>query len=488
MMLSLSSWLSALLTSAWSPSRPSLEMSKFNRPPGTRSTLLNYALLMSPSIQELTSRCFAPIRVRLGFMVAMDSEITIIRRLINLPDNRDQALEGSSFFGTPIDLPKPSAVLELRERAKRYSSLENCEVMMKFCRIWFLITAVLLMTCLTCWGQKRKIIIDQDAAGPAGTDQQSILLLIQSPQAEVLGITVVTGDQWLNAEVAHTLRMLELIGRTDIPVVPGAEYPLVRRKEETELWEQRYGSVGWLGAWTPRLYHPAEELGEMPEGKPDSKPANEDAAHFLIRMVRKFPHEITIYEGGPMTNLALAISIDPEFAGLAKELVFMGASLNPQTTDPEFINSPRREFNLWFDPEAAHIVLRAPWKKIVCTPVDISVKTRMTSELINRIKAGDSPVARYVGTYTRLHGEYNYLWDELAAAAWLDPSLITQKETRFVDVNLDRGPGYGDTLSWGDRDKPKSDLQSVEVQVNLDLEKFYKMFVDLLTAATPKKN
>jgi len=359
---------------------------------------------------------------------------------------------------------------------------------MKFFRIWLLTTAVLLMTSLTCWGQKRKIIIDQDAAGPAGTDQQSMLLLIQSPQTEVLAITVVTGDQWLKAEVAHTLRMLELIARTDIPVVPGAEYPLVRRKEETELWEQRYGSIGWLGAWTPRLYHPANELGEIPEGKPTTKPADEDAAHFLIRMVHQFPNEITIYEGGPMTNLALAISIDPEFPGLAKELVFMGASLNPQTTNPEFINSPRREFNLWFDPEAAHIVLRAPWKKIVCTTVDISVKTRMTSELINRIKSGDSPAARYVGTYARLHGEYNYLWDELAAAAWLDPSLITARETRFMDVNLDRGAGYGDTLTWADRDKPAIEIRPVEVQVDLDLGKFYKMFVDLLTTPTPQKN
>src|SRR5258707_15337329 len=102
--------------------------------------------------------------------------------------------------------------------------------------------AALLLISFTSWGQeKRKIIIDQDAAGPAGTDQQAMLLLIQSPQTEVLGITLMTGDQWLKAEVAHTLRMLELIGRTDIPVVPGAEFPLVRRKEETELAEQRYG-------------------------------------------------------------------------------------------------------------------------------------------------------------------------------------------------------------------------------------------------------
>jgi inosine-uridine nucleoside N-ribohydrolase len=357
---------------------------------------------------------------------------------------------------------------------------------MKIGQLW-LLTAVLLTICLVSWGQdKRKIIIDQDAAGPAGTDLQSTLLLIQSPQTEVLGITVVTGDQWLKAEVAHTLRMLEIIGRTDIPVVQGAEYPLVRRKEETELWEQQYGSFAWLGAWTPRLYHPPDQLGDMPEGKPSTKPIDDDAAHFLVRMVRRFPNQVTIYAGGPMTNLALAISVDAEFPKLVKELVFMGASLNPETTDPEFINTPRREFNLWFDPEAAHIVLRAPWKKIVCTPVDISVKTRMTIELINRIKAGESPAARYVGTYARLHGEYNYLWDELAAAAWLDPSLITKKETRFMDVELNRGAGYGNTLTWTDRDKPKLQVQSVEVQDDLDTERFYKMFVELLTAPTPQ--
>ena len=359
---------------------------------------------------------------------------------------------------------------------------------MKFGRVRVL-AAIILMACLTASGQpKRKIIIDQDAAGPAGTDLQSTLLLIQSPQTEVLGVTVVTGDAWLKSEVAHTLRMLELIGRTDIPVVPGAEYPLVRTKEETELWQQRYGSVTWLGAWTPRFYHPPDQLGEMPEGKPATKPAEEDAAHFLVRMVRKYPNEITLYAGGPMTNLALAISIDPEFPRLVKELVFMGAALTPQTTDPEFLNTPRHEFNLWFDPEAAHIMLRAPWRKIVCTTVDVSVKTRMTQALIDKVKAGDSPAARYVGKYARLWGEYNYLWDELASAAWLDPSLITKTETRYMDIDLSRGANYGNVLTWTDRDKPKLEVQPVEIQVDLDTERFYKMFVDLLMAPTPTKN
>jgi inosine-uridine nucleoside N-ribohydrolase len=356
---------------------------------------------------------------------------------------------------------------------------------MKFCRLW--LTAVLLAACISSGAQeRRKVIIDQDGAGPAGTDQQSMLLLIQSPQTEVLGITVVTGDQWLKAEVAHTLRMLELIGRTDIPVVPGAEHPLLRRKEETELWEQQYGSVAWKGAWTPRFYHPADELGNMPEGTPATKPAAEDAAHFLIRMVRKFPNQVSIYAAGPMTNLALAISIDPDFPRLAKELVFMGASFDPQTTDPEFTNAPRREFNMWFDPEAAHIVLRAPWKRIVCTTVDISVKTRLTSELIDRVQAGNSPAARYVGKYAHVRGQYDYLWDELAAAAWLDPTLITKTETRLIDVDLDRGANYGNVLAWGEQDKPKAEVPRVEVQVDLDTKRFYDMFVNLLTAPTPQ--
>jgi inosine-uridine nucleoside N-ribohydrolase len=346
------------------------------------------------------------------------------------------------------------------------------------------------IACIPALGQqaagKHKVIIDQDAAGPAGTDQQSILLLIQSPQTEVLGITVVTGDAWLKDEVAHTLRMLELIGRADIPVVAGAEYPLVRRKEETELWEQRNRAVPWVGAWTPRLYHPPDQLGEMPEGKPSTKPLDEDATHFLLRMAHKYPHEITIYAGGPMTNIALAITIDPEFASLAKELIFMGGSLNPITDDPEFVNTPRHEFNLWFDPEAAHIVLTAPWKKVVCTTVDISVKTRLTQELIDRVKEHNTPAARYVGTYARVRGQYNYLWDELAAMAWLDPSLITAKSTRYLDVDLNRGAAYGDTLSWSEEDKPKIVGPPVEIQVDLDAQKFYKEFVDLLAAPTPK--
>src|SRR5208283_3450966 len=311
------------------------------------------------------------------------------------------------------------------------ASFSKCPLNAAQRRLVAAVVVILSFCCCAAAQPRRKVIINEDCSGPGGSNLQTLLVMIQSPQVEVLGITVVSGDQWRDEEVAHTLRLLEIIGRTDIPVVPGAVFPLVRRREEAQQWQQRYGKVAYAGAWDDRWWHEPFVVPALPEGQPTTKPADEDAVRFLIRMVHKYPHQVTVYEGGPMTNLALAISIDPEFPKLAKELVFMGASLNPQTDDPEFTNTPRREFNLWFDPEAAHIVLRAPWKKIVCTTVDISVKTRLTNELIDKIKTGKTPSAQYIGKYARLRGSYNYLWDELASAAWLDPSLITKKENRY---------------------------------------------------------
>ncbi len=96
---------------------------------------------------------------------------------------------------------------------------------------------------------KRKVIIDQDAAGPGGTDMQAILSLINSPDTDVLGITVLSGDAWRDEEVLHTLRLMEIIGRTDIPVVPGAAFPLVNSKEYIAKWETLHGKLVYQGAW-----------------------------------------------------------------------------------------------------------------------------------------------------------------------------------------------------------------------------------------------
>ena len=345
---------------------------------------------------------------------------------------------------------------------------------------------LLLTSAALCPAQsRRKVIINEDCSGPGGSNMQTLALLIQSPQVDVLGITVVSGDAWRDEEVAHTLRLLEIMGRTDIPVVPGATFPLVRTRAESQMWQQRYGKVAYAGAWDDRWWHEPFMVPALPEGPPTTKPSDEDAPHFLIRMVRKYPHEVTIYEGGPMTNLALAISLDPQFPELVQELVFMGGSLSPQTDNPEFLNNPRHEFNFWFDPEAAEIVLRAPWKKIVCTPTDISTKTHMTAALVKQIEASGTPLARYIAKFAMLTPGADIMWDELAALAWLDPSLITKSEKRYMAVDLDRGAGYGNTLTWGIKDTMRPESQPVEIQFDLDTERFYRMFATLMTAPTP---
>jgi len=350
----------------------------------------------------------------------------------------------------------------------------------------FVLALVVFTATVTLAQSRRKVIVDEDCSGPGGSNLQTLLVMIQSPQVEVLGITVVSGDQWRDEEIAHTLRLLELIGRPDIPVVPGAAFPLLRTREEAQIWQQRYGKVAFAGAWDDRWWHEASVIPRLPEGEPATKPADEDAAHFISRMVRKYPREVTIYEGGPMTNLALAISLDPKVPGLAMGLVFMGGSLSPQSDNPEFLNNPRHEFNFWFDPESAAIVLRAPWKKIVCTPTDISIKTHMTTGLVKQIEAAGTPVTRYVDNFAILTPPgADIMWDELAAAAWIDPTIITQTQTRYMSVDLDHGAGYGNTLTWSADDKFHPNTQFVEIQSDLNTAEFYRMFVGLMTAPTP---
>lgn len=333
---------------------------------------------------------------------------------------------------------------------------------------------------------KRKVIIDQDAAGPGGTDMQAILALVNSPDTDVLGITVLTGDAWRDEEVQHTLRLMEIIGRRDIPVVLGAEFPLVSSKEYIAKWQTFFGKVVYQGAWNfgpgpERKPHGPNEIPPMPEGTPTLKAATEDAAHFMVRMVRQYPHEVTIYAAGPMTDLALAIGIDPDFPSLTKELIVMGGSINPQTDDPEFSLTPTREFNFWMDPEASRAVLHAKWPRVALTTVDISVKTHMEKALIEELKKSPQPAAKYVAKYA----EAGYLWDELAAVAWLDPSIITKWKKLYIDVDVDHGASYGNTLAWAPGLQPGMGEILVEVQDDLDKQKFYREYIDLLSRPTP---
>lgn len=363
-------------------------------------------------------------------------------------------------------------------------------------QIWQLMLSGLLLfsLCLSSYAQKIKVIVDQDARGPGTSDQQAILVFLQSEKFDVLGITTVSGDQWVKEETQHVLRMLEIAGRTDLPVYQGAEFPLLNSKEETERWEVLYGKFEYKGAWTDRFaaqrstvyeepYHAPDIVPPMKEGAPTIKAAQGTAAQFIIDMVHKYPGEVVLWAGGPLTNYALALKIDPEVATLAKEFVMMGGGLyaNKGAIDAGAIDA-RREFNWWFDPEAARIVLRAPWKKVTITPIDISVKTRFTREMQATISKANTAITQYLDKYS-LPG---YMWDEIAGAALIDPSIITGTKQLYMDIDVGHGPSYGKTLFWSATTEVAPYERLANVQFDIDAEKFYKIYIDLMTRP-PKK-
>src|ERR1700687_5638650 len=153
-----------------------------------------------------------------------------------------------------------------------------------------------LLLHLSAYAQKIKVIVDQDARGPGTSDQQAILVFLQAEKFDVLGITTVSGDQWVKEEPQHVLRLLEIAGRTDVPVVQGAEFPLLNSKEETERWEALYGKFRYKGCWSdfsrrpgtlpPAFragYHDPDVVPPLVEGEPHTKALDETAASFIIR-------------------------------------------------------------------------------------------------------------------------------------------------------------------------------------------------------------
>ena len=328
-------------------------------------------------------------------------------------------------------------------------------------------------------GSRRQVIIDQDTLGPATTNLQSVALLLNAPDVDVRAIGIVTGDHWRDQQVRHALRLLEIMSRTDVPVFAGAEMPLVSTPAATAAWEKQHGKLIYNGAWDlarPGKWADPRHTPDLPEGNPTTRPASEAAAAAYVRLARAHPREISLWCAGPLTNVALACRLDPEFPTLVRELHFMGGAFAPSGGAREFAHTPQREFNLRFDPEAARIVFHAAWPRVTCSPIDVSNHTRATPELFTAIARAGTPLARYLDQF----GHRNRpMWDEVAAATWIDESLVTGFEELFLDIDLDRGATLGDTLSWKPGSEPGGGERRARVQRALDDACFYELFVQL---------
>ena len=292
-----------------------------------------------------------------------------------------------------------------------------------------------------------KVIYDQDGLGRRDHNLYGLFVLLQAPGVELIGLTTVSGREWSPRQAPRALRTLELLGRPDIPVAPGAIFPLVNTAARTALWEACHGRLFDLACF--ELDTEAGEtdpfwLPPIDEGQPDTRALEESAAAFLVRMARQHPGELSIVATGPLTNLALACRLDPRFPQLVHELIFVGGRF--RDPDPGFTRGfGRHEINFRHDPEAAHIVLHATWNRLTCLPRDLTDGLHVTRDMHAAIALARTPLARFV---KRLEFDLSGKGDALAAALCAEPSLVKASDELCMDVDLDRGANYGVTLSW----------------------------------------
>ena len=273
-----------------------------------------------------------------------------------------------------------------------------------------------------------RVIIDTD---PGVDDALALLLAMRSPELKIEGITAVAGNVPLELTLPNALRMVEIAGRTELPVAAGARDPLVRRLVTAAY---AHGENGLGGALFP---------------EPKTKTIPEPAADFIRRTVRKYPGEVTLITIGPLTNVGVALRGDPELAGMVRGLVMMGGSLSGGNI------TPAAEFNVYVDPEAARIVFQSGIP-VTMVGLDVTRKTTLTEEHVRTLEAALNPVSQAAAKIGRNVLEHNRkegflvgpnMHDPLALASFINPTLLKYQDF-YVDVETEGELTAGATLGY----------------------------------------
>ncbi len=350
----------------------------------------------------------------------------------------------------------------------------------RFCIV--LIGVIMLSTAShSVTAAKEKVILDTDMV-MLFDDGVAMMMLANHPDIELLGVTIIPGNTWVSEGTAYALRQLEALGRPDIPVAMGTRYPLRATRYETiKIEREMFGFnspyIGCFARTEPESYIDVyrDEFGK----DPTIKPIDKHAVGFLIDTIKANPGQITVMPVGPCTNLALAIRLAPEIIPLIKRVVYMGGAFDaPGNT------TPAAEFNWWFDPEAAKMTVRAPFADQLIVGLDVCRKYRFGKKLLDRITASDTPIAEmfektYGPAFKKNPDSTRLVWDTIAAAVVIDPTLIVEEETRWIDVDSDYGPDYGRSLGY--RKQGPAGTQKARILMTVDEQRFWNLMVDLLT-------
>ena len=329
-------------------------------------------------------------------------------------------------------------------------------------------------------GAKEKVILDTDMV-MLYDDGVAMMMLANHPDIELLGVTIVPGNTWVCEGAAYAIRQLEVLNRRDVPVALGIRYPLrAGRYENLEVERKMFGyGSGFVGCFSRAEPESYREVYRRAFGsRPTIKPVDKHAVNFLIDTIKANPGEVTVMPIGPCTNLAIAIRMAPEIIPMIKRVVYMGGAFDtPGNT------TPAAEFNWWFDPEAAKMSVRTAFADQLIVGLDVCEKYRLNKKLFDRITAADTPIAKmfkekYGPSFEKNPGYTRLVWDTIAASVVIDPSLIVEEETRWVDVNSDFNLDYGRSLGY--RKHGPVGTQKARILMEIDEKRFWNLMVSLL--------
>ena len=328
----------------------------------------------------------------------------------------------------------------------------------------------------------RDLVVFDTDSGLFGDDGAALVMLLRSPeQVSVSGITVVPGNVWPGQGAEYMFHILDLLRRPQVPVYTGAQGPLINTAAMAKEFARRWPGVEFSGAFAMNPEEVKPAAGTHLTRRPTRQ---EQAVEFLIGEIERHPGEVTILALGPMTNIALALRMKPEIETRIKRIVFMGGNLKVGGNA-----STSAEFNFWFDPEAARIVLRSRIPQKVMFGLDICNTAPLHKAEFDQIAAAGTPITelykedlgnRYPG-FLKNANATGYMWDSLAAAYLIDPAFVTRHETHYLDVTTVWNKYYGATVPM-DRDRRVApDATPVTVMMELDFKRVFALYKEKLT-------
>jgi purine nucleosidase len=312
-----------------------------------------------------------------------------------------------------------------------------------------------------------RAIIDTDTGID---DAMGVAYGLLCPELDIIALTSIFGNVDIDLTTRNTLALPELIGAPAVPTARGAHKPL-------------------LGA--PAFYpqvHGANGVGDADFPEPTATLLDEPAAQTIVRLVRAHPGEVVLVPIGPLTNLALAAMLDPELPRLVKRVVWMGGVV----ATPGNV-TPVAEADALSDPEAAQAVLEADWP-VTMVGLDVTDFTIFEAEDLERVRAADTPAARYVAAIAPFYMDFYggilgrpacAMHSPLAVAIAADPSLVVRAERYPMAVELAPGLTRGMTVAdrRGGRDTGRREglsAQDVEVVLEVDVERFKARFLEVI--------